>query len=53
MGFAQWAMAVLMISEVVLAFCIDGWPRPPVSFGSKLGEMLALFIILHAGGFWR
>lgn len=53
MGFAQWALAILMVAEVVAAFFVDGRPRPPFSFNNTLAETLWLFIILHAGGFWR
>ena len=53
MGSAQWIVAILMASEVIAAFFIDGWPRPPVSFESNVIEVSALALLLHAGGFWR
>ncbi|MDT9693942.1 hypothetical protein Q5762_37590, partial [Streptomyces sp. P9(2023)] len=53
MGWAQWLVAALLGFEVVAAWFVHGWPRPPVSFGSKACEVAALAFLLHLGGFWK
>lgn len=53
MGWAQWLVAALLGFEVVAAWFVHGWPRPPVSFGSKACEVAALVFLLHLGGFWK
>lgn len=53
MGWPQYVVAALLSFEVIASYCLNGWPRPPISFQSKLLEIGAIALLLHAGGFWK
>ncbi|WP_353428752.1 hypothetical protein [Paracoccus denitrificans] len=53
MLFAQQMVGAMLVAELIAAFFLHGEPRPPISFGSKLGEVMGLAFLLHLGGFWK
>lgn len=51
-GFPQWAIAVLLALELILAFILDGQPRPNYSACRHALSVAIVLVLLWQGGFW-